>query len=114
MNAKNYQDLRNKASRLAMEIASIESRVSDPSNFAAKGEMPYSSHIGWATKTAWFYTEEKMKKELEGRQAAAVAKLALLKEKRARVLKKATQLFNALPWAERAILVMVGADPKEG
>lgn len=113
MNTKteNYRDLRAKAKRMNIEIADLERRVADPANFSKRGELPHSTHIGWTSRTAWFYTPAATKTACERRQAAAIDKLPRLRSKRERALAKAARLWPTLPWADRATLIIVGAAP---
>lgn len=115
MNTKtqNYQALCAKARRLTREIEHLTKAVKCPSNFAKDGEVPHSTNIGWTAKTALFYTPSWVMDDLLARQREAVAKLPRLEARRERALKKAKGIFEQLPWSERVVLTMVGANPKE-
>ena len=107
-----YRDLRAKVRRLGYEISDLQTEVEHPLNCARKGEVRTSDVIGWNNETTWFYVPLWSKEELFRRQQAAVKKLEKRQAKRQRVLAKAKETFNKLPWSDRAVLSMMEIDPR--
>lgn len=60
--------------RLWAELDQIRRQARHPINFARKGELPHSDHVGWTWRTAWFYASREVQLACYQRRHAALCR----------------------------------------
>ncbi len=61
---------------LQHELDNLGRLVRHPVNFALRGELPHSDHVGWSWKTSWFYASLDVQRACCQRRDAARVRMA--------------------------------------